>query len=287
MRTAPRAILALSASSSRSAGSRSGCHEPSCGHGYPLLGEALLIKGTIPQETIPEARRRHARGILRQRGKRPRRRRRYFGSGPAARARCERRAPRRLRDRRRHRVRRGGRPRDRREPRGCPFVVEEDEVYELTGTSPPRGDDEVWVIDPLDGTTSFVHGYPCYSVSVAMLRQRPPVAGAVYNAGATRCSRRPTGSGRTATGRRLGAPQRAPRSRRSSSPASPTTAATARPPARAARARLAPVHGIRRDGSAAIDCCHVARTRGRLLGVGLPRGTWPPAWSSFARPARG
>ena len=41
---------------------------------------------------------------------------------------------------------------------------------------------EVWVVDPLDGTTSFVHSYPCYSVSVACLHDGQPVAGAVYNA---------------------------------------------------------------------------------------------------------
>ena len=43
------------------------------------------------------------------------------------------------------------------------IVVEEPEVYDLAGVI--RGalsDDEVWVIDPLDGTTSFVHvTYPC------------------------------------------------------------------------------------------------------------------------------
>ena len=33
-------------------------------------------------------------------------------------------------------------------------------------------DGEVWVIDPLDGTTSFVHGYPTYSVSVALRARR-------------------------------------------------------------------------------------------------------------------
>ena len=69
--------------------------------------------------------------------------------------------------------------------KGARFVVEEDEVYDLVGATRGTVDDsEVWVIDPLDGTTSFVHGYPTYSVSVALLRDGQPVAGAVYNAAA-------------------------------------------------------------------------------------------------------
>jgi myo-inositol-1(or 4)-monophosphatase len=27
-----------------------------------------------------------------------------------------------------------------------------------------------WVIDPLDGTTNFVHGVPCYCTSVALIK---------------------------------------------------------------------------------------------------------------------
>ena len=30
------------------------------------------------------------------------------------------------------------------------------------------GGDYVWVIDPLDGTTNFVHGYPQFAVSIAL-----------------------------------------------------------------------------------------------------------------------
>ena len=30
------------------------------------------------------------------------------------------------------------------------------------------GDDYVWIIDPLDGTTNFLHGFPVYAVSIAL-----------------------------------------------------------------------------------------------------------------------
>lgn len=37
-----------------------------------------------------------------------------------------------------------------------------------------------WVIDPLDGTTNFIHGLPVYSVSVGLLQNGKPVMGIVY-----------------------------------------------------------------------------------------------------------
>ncbi|CAN0306223.1 unnamed protein product, partial [Laminaria digitata] len=38
-----------------------------------------------------------------------------------------------------------------------------------------------WVIDPLDGTTNFVHGYPLFCVSIALVVERVPVVGVVYH----------------------------------------------------------------------------------------------------------
>lgn len=37
----------------------------------------------------------------------------------------------------------------------------------------------MWVIDPLDGTTNFVHGVPVYSISVGLLYNLEPVMGVV------------------------------------------------------------------------------------------------------------
>ena len=38
-----------------------------------------------------------------------------------------------------------------------------------------------WVVDPLDGTTNYVHGFPCYCVSVAVAEAGRVVAGAVFD----------------------------------------------------------------------------------------------------------
>ncbi|MFI5222438.1 MAG: inositol monophosphatase family protein [Bacteroidia bacterium] len=38
----------------------------------------------------------------------------------------------------------------------------------------------MWVIDPLDGTTNFIHQIPVYSISVGLLKNKKPVMGIVY-----------------------------------------------------------------------------------------------------------
>lgn len=37
-----------------------------------------------------------------------------------------------------------------------------------------------WIIDPLDGTTNFIHGIPAYGISVALYTEGKPVLGVVY-----------------------------------------------------------------------------------------------------------
>jgi myo-inositol-1(or 4)-monophosphatase len=46
----------------------------------------------------------------------------------------------------------------------------------------PHGDygDRYWVVDPLDGTTNFMHGFPAVGVSVALVEDGRPVAGCVH-----------------------------------------------------------------------------------------------------------
>lgn len=140
------------------------------------------------------------------------------------------------------------------------FVVEEPEVCDLGGAcAGTLADDEVWVIDPLDGTTSYVHGYPCYSVSVALLRDGRPVAAAVYDAARDLMNAAELGGGAT----RDGAPLRCTERDTIAS----SLLITGFPYDRGlplTRQLAVLVHimrtvqGLRRDGSAALDCCHVA-----------------------------
>jgi myo-inositol-1(or 4)-monophosphatase len=56
------------------------------------------------------------------------------------------------------------------------FIAEE-------GTSTKTGVRYNWVIDPLDGTTNFVHGIHPYAISVALAEEGEPVAGVVCDVG--------------------------------------------------------------------------------------------------------
>jgi myo-inositol-1(or 4)-monophosphatase len=41
--------------------------------------------------------------------------------------------------------------------------------------------DYCWIIDPLDGTTNFAHGYPFFCVSIGLERKNERIAGVVYD----------------------------------------------------------------------------------------------------------
>jgi len=141
------------------------------------------------------------------------------------------------------------------------FVIEEEEVHDLAGA--PRGsltDEEVWVIDPLDGTSSFLHGFPCYSVSVALLRNGVPVAGVVHNVPADQTIAAAADLGTSCDGepaRCKGASSLTEALLMSGFPYD-RGATLDRQLATLAAFMRVPIHGMRRDGSAAVDCTHVA-----------------------------
>ena len=50
-----------------------------------------------------------------------------------------------------------------------------------------NNDNYTWVIDPLDGTTNFVHNLPIFSVSIALKKNNKTIIGVVYNPAANKC----------------------------------------------------------------------------------------------------
>jgi myo-inositol-1(or 4)-monophosphatase len=44
-----------------------------------------------------------------------------------------------------------------------------------------------WLVDPLDGTTNYTHGYPFFCCSIALLKSREPIVGVVYDAMRDEC----------------------------------------------------------------------------------------------------
>lgn len=128
------------------------------------------------------------------------------------------------------------------------------------------GDEFVWIIDPLDGTTNFVHGFPVFSVSIALrVRDQIEVA-VVYDPCRQELFTATRGGGTQLDGRRV---------RVSSWPGLegsligtgfPYRSNTSWLPSYMAmlRAVMENTAGVRRPGSAALDLCYVAA--GRLDG---------------------
>lgn len=59
--------------------------------------------------------------------------------------------------------------------------VGEESVAAADGKLPEITDEPTWFVDPLDGTTNFVHGFPFSCVSVGLAVNRVPVLGVVVN----------------------------------------------------------------------------------------------------------
>lgn len=60
-----------------------------------------------------------------------------------------------------------------------------------------------WVVDPLDGTTNFLHGIPVFAVSLGLLKHGTPVAGVIFNPVSDELFVAETGQGAFLNDRRL------------------------------------------------------------------------------------
>ena len=60
------------------------------------------------------------------------------------------------------------------------FITEEGTAKENVSAISHQPSDFVWVVDPLDGTTNFIHGFAPYAVSIALVKGREIVVGVVY-----------------------------------------------------------------------------------------------------------
>lgn len=75
---------------------------------------------------------------------------------------------------------------------------EDDDTYGRPDEGPP-----CWIVDPLDGTTNFVHQLPNFSVSVAVAQGNQPMAGCVYDPMMGECFLATRGGGATLNGQPL------------------------------------------------------------------------------------
>jgi len=58
-------------------------------------------------------------------------------------------------------------------------IPEEDDVLAEEGSNRDRGSRRRWILDPLDGTVNFLHGLPCWCVSVGLCEDGELIAAAV------------------------------------------------------------------------------------------------------------
>jgi myo-inositol-1(or 4)-monophosphatase len=74
----------------------------------------------------------------------------------------------------------------------------------LAEESGAQGDsDYLWVIDPLDGTTNFLHGFPQYAVSIALMHKKILMQAVVYDPGRNELFTATRGCGAYLNDRRL------------------------------------------------------------------------------------
>ncbi|WP_194973709.1 inositol monophosphatase family protein [Aquiflexum lacus] len=132
------------------------------------------------------------------------------------------------------------------------FITEE-------GTGQTDGKDYTWIIDPLDGTTNFIHGLPIFSVSIGLRHLDEIVMGVVYEINFHECFYAVKDHGAFCNGK--------PITVSNVKNLSESLIATGFPYSAFSqidvyldvlKELMRKCHGVRRLGSAAIDLCYVA-----------------------------
>lgn len=119
-----------------------------------------------------------------------------------------------------------------------------------------------WLIDPLDGTNNYAHGFPFFSVSLGLLHEQTTILGVVYDPLRDELFTAEAGQGAYCNGRRLAVSATPLLSGALISTGFPYDYAfNADNNAREFTALHARVQGIRRAGSAALDLAYVAAGR--------------------------
>lgn len=141
------------------------------------------------------------------------------------------------------------------------FLAEEGTAGIRLGEPMPAGV-PVWIIDPLDGTTNFIHGIPLYGVSVGLWLDGEIILAAVYEPNREELFTATKGGGTFANGKKVRVSQ--------VNQMSQAIYATGFPYNMfeqldgylgVLRHLITHSHGVRRMGSASIDCCMVAAGR--------------------------
>jgi myo-inositol-1(or 4)-monophosphatase len=135
------------------------------------------------------------------------------------------------------------------------FLAEENE-------SIPPGEDRLrWIVDPLDGTTNYVHGIPTYAVSVGLERDGELLVGAVYDPSNDECYLAAAGEGAFLNGQPLRASRTVELSKAVVAVSFPPMVDRSSPEVRRFLEVLVRSRATRRTGSTALNLCFVAAGR--------------------------
>jgi myo-inositol-1(or 4)-monophosphatase len=122
-------------------------------------------------------------------------------------------------------------------------------------------DDFRWIVDPLDGTTNFVHGVPHFSVSVALQQGQKIIVAAVFNPNNDECFTAEDGKGAFLNGRHIHTSRVSQASEALCAIGFPPGAQGETPDLKAFLRALPVCQAMRRTGSAALNLCYVAAGR--------------------------
>jgi len=134
----------------------------------------------------------------------------------------------------------------------------------LAEESGATGDHEYqWIIDPLDGTTNYLHGFPVFSVSIGVARRGEVEHGVVYDPLRQEIFTASRGQGAQLDGRRIRVSKRTTLQQSLVATGFPYRANLEHIDRylKMLRAVMLESSGVRRPGSAALDLCYVAAGR--------------------------
>jgi myo-inositol-1(or 4)-monophosphatase len=134
-------------------------------------------------------------------------------------------------------------------------------LAEESGESEAQGGGFKWIVDPLDGTTNYAHGYPCFCVSIALEHDGEIVVGVVYDPTRDELFAAERGEGATLNGRRIRVSDADDLNRALVCTGFPYDVRDRGDFARHFRNFIMHSQGVRRDGSAALDLAYVAAGR--------------------------
>lgn len=123
----------------------------------------------------------------------------------------------------------------------------------------------LWIVDPIDGTTNFVHGFPFFCVSIALAHKGEVIVGVIYDPISDELFVAEKGKGAYVHGKRLAISKEQTLEQSLLASGFPADPSYALPLNLKSMVHLAPkVRNIRAAGSAALHLAHLAA--GRLTG---------------------